>query len=256
MDLRLYFRVLWRFRLLVAVGFVVACVLAFFSFASLSFAGGSPKITYRQAETWRATDLLFVTQKGFPYGYSVLPSGGTQSQSQSDPSGTQLSSRFGSPGWFTSLAVYYAPFAQGDAFQAILRRATHTKGIVSAQAVVDVHNLPQPYIDLYAYAATQSDAERLARAAAGAFQHYIVAQQVANRIPASRRVELQVVANASRHSTTLFSARKKTTPVVIFLTVLLAAVGLAFVLENLRPRVRPLASDEEERQPVAARRPA
>jgi hypothetical protein len=51
--------------------------------------------------------------------------------------------------------------------------------------------------------------------------------------------------------------RKKTTPIVVFLTVLLAAIGLAFVLENLRPRIRALAAEEEQQALAAgARRPA
>ncbi len=145
---------------------------------------------------------------------------------------------------------------QGDAFQSILRRETQIKGVVTAQAVVDAHNLPQPYIDLSALAASNPDAVRLANAAAGAFQRLIVGQQNLARTPPSQRVVLQVVANAGPGNTILFAGRKKTTPIAIFLTVLLAAVGLAFVLENLRPRIRPLAADEEEQQPVAARRPA
>jgi hypothetical protein len=97
---------------------------------------------------------------------------------------------------------------------------------------------------------------RLGNTAASVFRQYIVQQQVANRIPAKKRVVLQVITSANKHNTTLAAGRKKTTPIVIFLTVLLAAVGLAFVLENLRPRVRSLPSDEEGQQPVAARRPA
>ena len=34
--------------------------------------------------------------------------------------------------------------------------------------------------------------------------------------------------------------RKKTLPIVVFLTVLTGTVGLVFVLENLRSRVRPV----------------
>ncbi len=251
MDLRLFSRVLWRFRFLVGGGLVLACALAFFSFASISFAGGSPKLTYRQPETWKATNLLSVTQKGFPYGYTVPPPQRSRVDRDHPPSSASAAL-----GGSRSRRSIYAPFVQGDAFHSILRRETQTKGVVSAQAVVDAHNLPQPYIDLSALAATNADAVRLANAAAGAFQHYIVGQQIATRIPPSQRVVLQVVANASPHNTILFAGRKKTTPIAIFLTVLLATVGLAFVLENLRPRVRPLAADEEEQQPVAARRPA
>jgi capsular polysaccharide biosynthesis protein len=131
---------------------------------------------------------------------------------------------------------------------------------VSAQAVTDQHNLAQPYIALSAYASSQSDAATLANAGARALQQYILKQQQVNNIPPNQRVILQVVASASPNNVALFSGRKKTTPIVIFLTVLLAGIGLAFVLENLRPRVHSLPGDEPKQPgdefPVTARRTA
>ena len=47
MDLRLYSRVIWRFRIVVGLGLLLACALSFLSYAKLSFKGGSPKIGYR-----------------------------------------------------------------------------------------------------------------------------------------------------------------------------------------------------------------
>ena len=38
----------------------------------------------------------------------------------------------------------------------------------------------------------------------------------------------------------MIEPRKKTLPIVVFLTVLTGTVGLVFVLENLRSRVRPV----------------
>lgn len=253
MDLQRYFHVLSRFRLLVAVGLVFACVLSFFSY----FRIGSSGITHRQSETWQGTAVLFVTQKGFPYGYSVLPS-----TSQTAPAKTGASSQFGNPSWFASLAAYYAPLVQGDAFVAMLRQRTHIKGLgqknsgvsLSAQPVVNNQGLPQPYIDLYGDAPSESEAVSLANKAAGALKQYIVDLQVANKIPSSKRVELQLVTNATAHNATIVAPRKKTTPIVVFLTILVATVGLAFVLENFRPRIRLVPSDEEEQQPIAARR--
>jgi hypothetical protein len=259
LDLRLYFRVLWRFRVIVAAGFLLACVLTFFSVARVSFTGGSPTVSYRQAETWKATVLFFVTEKGFPYGYTVLPyNPPTTSGGATGGSGAATSSpvpRFATPGTFSGLAVYYAPFVQSDAFQAMLRKRTHIRGVVAAQAVVDIHLLPQPYVDLFAYAAKPGDAVRLANTASSVFQQYVLRQEVANRIPVGKRVELEVLSQA--HQAAIYSPRKKTLPIVIFLTVMLAAVGLAFVLENLRPRVRTVGSSEDEaQQNVAARRTA
>ena len=72
MDLNLYLRVLWRFRLIVVVGFVLAITVAFASVAKVG-ADGSLSISYRQQPTWQGTTRLFVTQQGFPWGRTVLP---------------------------------------------------------------------------------------------------------------------------------------------------------------------------------------
>ena len=259
MDLRLYSRVIWRFRIVVGLGLLLACALSFFSYAKLSFSGGSPKVSYRQAETWQASTLILMTQKGFPYGYTVLPyvpaptAGGQQQSGLSTPNYVP---EFGTPGTFTQLAVYYAPLVHSDAFVALLRHYTRVPGGVQASTVMDSRNLnPLPYINLSGFATTQAGAVALANAGARALDDYIVGQQQANGIPKSKRVLAEVVSSA--RSASVSTARKKTTPVVVFLTVLLAAIGLAFVLENLRPRIRALEAEEEQRAPAAAaRRPA
>ena len=68
----------------------------------------------------------------------------------------------------------------------------------------------------------------------------------------------EAVGNASSSATTvLLEGRSKTVPIVVFLTVMLAVIGLAFILENLRPRVRPVAdvADRQEApRPVRRRR--
>jgi len=68
MDLALYARVLWRFKFLVIAGFIAAVVLATLSFAKISFAGGTPKLTYRKAETWASYSRVLITQPGFSFG--------------------------------------------------------------------------------------------------------------------------------------------------------------------------------------------
>ena len=64
MDFRLYARVLWRFRLLVVVGLLLAIALAMLSVVRVSPDG----LKYRQTELWSSTTRLGVTQKGFPWG--------------------------------------------------------------------------------------------------------------------------------------------------------------------------------------------
>lgn len=257
MDLRLYLRVMWRFRVIVGIGLVLACALSFLSFARVSFKGGSPTISYRQSETWSATTLLFVTQAGFPYGYTVTPyaqAGNTIPGS----SGTQLVPRYATPGTFAQLAAYYAPLASSDAFYSLLQRHTHVKGVVQARNVLQqTYNSPLPYITMTAYAPNGKDAVTLANAASAAFSDYVTSLEHVNKIPQAQRVAIDVTSRARKAA--LFSGRKKTTPIVVFLTVLLAAIGLAFVLENLRPRIRELsANDDAQQAPAAAtaRRPA
>ena len=64
MDFQLYGRVIWRFRLLVVVGFLVASAFAVLSVARVSSDG----VSYRQQELWSSTTRLGVTQVGFPWG--------------------------------------------------------------------------------------------------------------------------------------------------------------------------------------------
>ena len=56
----------------------------------------------------------------------------------------------------------------------------------------------------------------------------------------------------------MIEPRKKTLPIVVFLTVMTGTVGLVFVLENLRSRVRPVpdAASDESAAVTDARRTA
>ena len=64
-------------------------------------------------------------------------------------------------------------------------------------------------------------------------------QQQAAKIPTDQRINLQIVQRAT--APVVVEPRKKTLAVVVFGAVLVATVGLAFILENLRPRVRAVA---------------
>jgi len=234
-----------------ALGIVLACTLSFLSIARVSLFHGSPKLSYRQSETFQATALVFLTQKGFPYGYTVLPINPTR---QSDGSITFVP-KIADVGRFSQLAGYYAPFVRSDAFHALLRRRTHASGIVNAQPVLDpVHGTSEPFVQVYGVATDPRDAIALANAASTTLSDYVLQQQVANGIPPSQRVEIETISRANQG--VLAAGRKKTTPVIIFLTVLLTAVGLSFILENLRPRVRSVRTLDESEPAPAARRHA
>ena len=89
-----------------------------------------------------------------------------------------------------------------------------------------------------------------------AFKDFVKANQNASNIPQDQRVVVNTL-NAPQGAT-LLEARKKTRPILIFLTGLVAVLGLAFVLENLRPRgpASTIAEVEEEEPPEQKRRSA
>jgi fructose-specific phosphotransferase system IIC component len=54
----------------------------------------------------------------------------------------------------------------------------------------------------------------------------------------------------------LLSGRSKTLPIVIFMTIMIAVIGLSVLLENLRPRVRPVAAEQKGARPDRTPAPA
>jgi hypothetical protein len=230
MDLGLFFRVIWRFRLLVALGFVVAIALTTLSLARVDFRGGSPKLVHRQQEHWQSYTTLIISPRGFPWGRSVF-------SLNYDPS------RYG------TLATIYANLAQSDAVKRIMLRDWHIRqGVILAQAVLaNQNNSSAPPLPLMTIAATTSNRHRsvaLAERATAAFLDFLRSEQSDNGIPESKRVVVAEIKHAT--PPVLLKGRSKTTPVAVFLAVMIAVVGLAFMLENLRPRVRAVSEDPTE----------
>ena len=75
-------------------------------------------------------------------------------------------------------------------------------------------------------------ADRTARA----LNLYISDRQRANKVKPSDRAIVQTIEHP--HGASVFRARPKTMPIVVFLAVMFATIGLAFILENARPRLR------------------
>jgi hypothetical protein len=230
MDLGLFFRVLWRFRLVVALGFVMALTLATLSLARVDFRGGAPTLAYRQAEQWQSYTTLIISPRGFPWGRSVF-------------------SLDFDPARYATLATIYANLAQSDAVKRIMARDWNVRqGAILAQPVLaNQNNSSAPPLPLMTIAATTSSAPRsvaVAERATAAFLDFLRLEQSSNGIPKNKRV---VVAEI-KHATTpvLLKGRSKTTPIAVFLAVMIAFVGLAFMLENLRPRVHAVSEDSTD----------
>ena len=231
MDLNLYSRVLWRFRLIVAIGFVLAITVAV---ATVAKVGADGSLSYRQQQTWQGTTRLFVTQQGFPWGRTVLPGDPTSVSSTSTSSGLQ----FADPTRLAGLAIYYAALINGDLIQRQIRKSFPPKTVLSAEAVTDTAtNSPLALVDVTSVAHTSAQARRVSREGANLFRSYIADQQASGKIPLKQRVLLQVVSTKAE----VIAGRKKTLAILAFLAVLIATIALAFVLENLRPRIQAVA---------------
>lgn len=243
MDLALYFRVIWRFRYLALAGVVLAFMLAFFSYAKVSLAG----ITYRGSETWEASETLMITEPGFPIGRSgstTVVSPTSTADTASSPTDTLR---------FASLAPVYAQLATSDATTRLARKQGPLPGSFTASPVAFRRQGARqlPFITITGTAATPASAVEVARRASAALVVFVERRQAAAGIAKKNRTVIEIVNEAK--GATKVKGRNLTVPIVIFLTVAIATLALAFILENLRPRGTPRAlASEDERDEVRA----
>lgn len=246
MDVALYLRVFWRFRYIVLAGIVVAVALAFLAVFKVNPSG--PSLSYRQHKLYEADTTLLVTQVGFPWGRTVLPS---------DPTTTPASQngiQYADPARFASLAVFYAHVANGDAVQALVKRdpslrgdfgATKPSELLATASTPDpsTSNGVLPFVDIQGVATSPRESVRISTTGAEILRSYIANQQAAAAIPTNQRVVLSVFKHPDK--VVVAVGRKKTLPILIFLTVMMATIGTVLLLENLRPRVRGIEADAD-----------
>ncbi len=242
MDFRLYTRVLWRFKLIVLMGLVLGLSLALLSSVRVSTKG----FTYRQSELWSSTTRLGVTQSGFPWGrlYAQVPSAGNQVATPAQEA-ARLGIPVADPARFNTLAVLYAELASSDAVRRLTRRSGAAPGQLIATPLVaggDI-KIQLPLIDLTAISTSPAAAVALAQRGANALTTYLSEQERASNVPAADRVVIEQVVRPNQAR--IFRPRSKTMPIVILLAVMFATIGLAFLLENMRPRVRGLDETTE-----------
>lgn len=238
MDLHLYLRVMWRFRLLVLAGVLVGLTLAFLSSVRVGFEDGAPTFEYRENELWAARATVLVTEAEFPLGRSVfeeevIPAGAEER--------TTIVPSFAPSSRFNELANVYAHLVPSDPVKRIMLRDGPVRGKVEAVALMTPDSSPLPLLAIGGVATTPERAAALALRATRAFQVFLTNQQRREGIPPEERVVLSVIRQPTEVE--LLSGRSKTLSLVVFLTAVCAAIGLAFILENLRPRVRPVAAE-------------
>jgi hypothetical protein len=236
LDAQLFLRVVWRFRLLVTAGLVFALALAFLAFVRVSFED-SISFSYRDKEQWAAYSTLLVTQEGFPEGRLVV-----DPVLRGDVEQRGNKRLFADPNRLNGLAVLYANLADSDPVKRLMRRGGPIRGRIEAASLTASDNPSNvlPLIQLAGVAETRAAALELTHRGTTALVRFVEGEQHAAAIPDEERVILRVVKNPGRAK--VLSARSKAIPILVFLTVAVAFLGLAFVLENLRPLV-PRSSD-------------
>jgi capsular polysaccharide biosynthesis protein len=218
MDLKVWAEVLWRHRLLVAVGLAVALILAFLSVVRVSSDG----LAYRKPEIWSNASVLVLSQESSRKGRSALPP-------NTDPSR------------FVFLVDQYAALATSDEVIASLKRqgllapdAGTSAGLpIAATAVPSaVTGGATPMLKLTAVALTPEAATRLVIRATDTFINFVKSRQEVAGTPDSQRVGLEIVTRAGVPE--LIGPRKKTAAIFILIAGITIVVAAAFIRENMQ----------------------
>ena len=240
MDLPLYFRVLWRFRLVVLPGFLVAIALAVLAYGKVDLKHGF-KITPRATPVFHVDTLLLVTQKGFPWGESQQP------YVPGDVNKGLPAVPVGDFSRMSGITMIYSELADSD----VVKRRTRVKPTKAEKLFTSPYapaSAPPgtvlPMVALSADAGSPVRASTLINSRIAAFEGYIEAQQADAKLADNKRVVVQVLRGGDPATAQVLSGKKKTLPIVVFLAVMIAVTGLAFMLENMRPRVRPVEQPE------------
>jgi hypothetical protein len=218
---------------------IVGSLLALTSFARVDFSSGMPTLTARADEVWLSASTLFVTQEGFPWGRTIFDETIEVEGPGDEPT---LIPRFGDPGRYSGLATLYVELAKGDD----VRRAFSAKAPPSVSYQPEVVKSSDggsvlPMIYMKGFGPTPQLAEAASNVAADEFRRYLASEQAQARISKDRRVSVVVTSKAIPAQ--IVEPRSIVRPIFLFLLAMMAAIGLAFVLENLRPSGRRSGSE-------------
>jgi hypothetical protein len=228
MDLARFISVVWRFRVLLAVGLLLATLVGVSSLARITTSG----LHYREQETWTSASVLFITQDGFPWGRAILDDMITVENEGAPP--TQLP-KYGDPARYSNLAALYAELAKSDGVQAAVMQNSRPGESVEPMVVSSPGaNTALPLMTLKAYGPSPTSAMETAQRASKAFRQYLDRQQASNGIPRDERIQVMVTQKATNPE--LFEKRSYVRPIFLFLLLNMGFLALAFALENLRPR--------------------
>ncbi len=233
MDIRAFIQIIRRHRLAAILGVVAAIALAVFSYARVD-PFGSPMFAYRQSVLWGSKSVLQITQPGFYEGRV------TADTNRRDA--------------LLELAPLYARLANSDLVRQRMRHAGPIYGGISVTPVIDSsgNGIPLPLVEMVAFTRNATLAQQRVQQQAQAFIGYLRARQIATGIPDKRRISVSLIKGPSKPFIAV--PRKKTLPVIVFMSMLIATCALVLVLDNLASR-RVARSAPDELDDVIAPQP-
>lgn len=254
-----------RFRLVIAVGLVVAAAVALTSAYKVDLGKLPPKLTAREQPTYTAGTQLEVSSPVQPYYRSAVdvPVVTPQSDDEDEPT-TSLAEQEPSVVTLVAAANYYPYVIEGDRVQALRERLFGPiDGEVTASAIgaTMTPNRQEPgrlpFIQLVASSNSPQNARRLAQTTAEAFIRFVRIQQQRSNIRPSQRLVVQQLRKPAR--TFEVGGTSMNLPILIFVALAAAAVALAFLLDRIFPRRPAVAaaddaepSRRDEREPLVA----
>jgi hypothetical protein len=235
MDLRRHLLVVWRFRRIVAGGFIVAIAVALLASFHVSTSG----LTWRSDQTFTSTSTLFVTQTGFPWGRVTLPSASLEDAGVAGNEGTddgettkQERREYGAPERFSDLAVVYSYIARSDQVRDLVMPEPQPDQIVITPVTNPSTGANLPLLLMETHATDQATAVKLNEGVISALRTYLQEEQDASNIGADERVRIQVLNPPAEAGVT--EGRTYMASVVLFIMVMVGTLAIAYLLENLR----------------------
>lgn len=232
MDLTLFFRVAWRYRLLVLSGLIVAVLAAFFALVRVDPAG-SPVLSLRGEGQYVSYTTIFVTQEGFPWGR--LPT--------DDEEGGVDAARL------AGLATLYTKLVDSDPVADLTKAVLPETGwSIESTVLLDDGGIAQalPLIRIAGLANTPALAELTAATVADSLMTYVSQRQQGAQIPQDERVVLQLIKGPDEAVT--LAGRSFTFPIVIFLLLSMLSLAAPFLIDNIRRSAAALREQAPDRR--------
>lgn len=226
MNLHLYARVIWRHRGIVIAGVIVGALLAFLSAYRVGYGGVEP----RQTEQWASAGTLRVTQTGLPELRATFP----VETGQGVPG--PITPQFSDPARFSAAAPTIARLIDSDGVYKILLRNGVTlddDNYLTAEAEQqDQRGGFLPIIMVTAIATSSDGAIANAKGGIRALRTFFVQEQTAAGITARERILLKVLREPAKAE--VVTERSLTSPIILFLGMVVGTLVLAMALENVR----------------------